>query len=170
MSVVATHVPDLVMPGPAGSSPLTNVLVAVAILGAVVFVLVVLNAGRIIAGGPRRLIVGFVASLALVAMPVAGLAFSVRHTEQQERQQYEAYRDAEDAAQASAADELLDRYGVTVTKTFELPVNPDEYAKLQMTLPDGSTDTCLVGTFDDAYSVRCGSRTWEEATPLERVG
>jgi len=169
MRPLSAGVPDLVVPGPPGPSMLTNVLVAVAILGAVTFVLVVLNAGRLVAGGHRRVLVAFVASLALLALPVAGLAFSTRRTERQQQHDYETFLRAEDAAQAAAAEELLDRYGVTLKETSHLPVNPEEYAEVSLTLPDGSSDTCLVGTFDDEYTIRCGSSEWENATPLERA-
>jgi hypothetical protein len=111
----------------------------------------------------------FVGTLALVVGAVVGLGFSTEHTRQHQRELDAAYADAVDAAQADAAEHLHEKYGVTVAEPLLLPVDADVDDRIEVRFADGSTDTCLVGTYDDEYTIRCGSSAWEDATPLERA-
>ena len=162
-------VPDVGYP-PEGYSPSGLVLAVAAftILAVLAFVAVGVAAPALGRRGVSPLRPALVAGAALVVGVVA-LGVLVQQGQSRAEDEADAFADEEDAAREAATEAIQATYGVRFPDAFLVTSVREAAVPVEVTLPDGTVEECLLGTYDRVYELRCGAPTWDDAEPLPMV-
>ncbi|MGY4644824.1 hypothetical protein [Cellulomonas sp. URHB0016] len=148
---------------------LTNVLAGVSALAIFFFVAVCIGAGPTSRKGysPYPL---FLIALVAMVLAISSTYVSFRIHETSYERAMEAHETLERTTTERVLGQLQDAYGVTFLDDHQrLPHRADSELLADLRLPDGTEQTCAIGSFDDVFALRCGDAYWEDQTPLPIV-
>lgn len=165
----AVPVPD-VGPPPPGYSPSGAVVVVavLTVLALLAFVTVTVGARALARRDVSPLRPALVTGAGL-AVGVVVLGLLVTQGQARARDEAAAFAAEERAARVAATQAVEERHGVRLAEGSLVSLVREAAVPVEVTLPDGSEQTCLLGTFDRVYELRCGAQTWDGAEPLPVV-
>ncbi|WP_456819711.1 hypothetical protein [Cellulomonas sp. URHB0016] len=133
------------------------------------FVAVVIGAGPTARKGNSPYPLFLIALLAM-GLTLGSTYLNYRVEDARYNRAMEAHETLERTTTERVLSQLQDAYGVTFLDDHQrLPHRADSELLADLRLPDGTEQTCAIGSFDDVFALRCGDAYWEEQTPLPIV-